>query len=183
MDINNSGKYIFLGGTRSGKSLIAEQVISLGRDAVCYLATAPRKWTESDSEFKVRVAEHQLRRGASWQTVELSAPGDLYGFISNAKIPTVIDSIGSWIASEVNFRPDPLRLIEAIEDCRAPLSFVAEEAGMSIHPAQEVARAYIDALGEINQAIASIVDRAFLVVAGRITELFVPHFVGDENER
>lgn len=181
MDIKNSGKYIFLGGTRSGKSLLAEKAISFGRDVVCYVATAPCQWVVSDPEFKVRVAEHQLRRGASWVTIELDDPEDLYEVIASSKTPTVIDSVGTWLASNVDFVPDTLRLIEAIEECVAPLSFVAEEAGMSIHPSQAVTRAYIDMLGEVNQAISLSVDRAFLVVAGRAMELVRPQFRGDEN--
>ncbi|NNN19717.1 MAG: adenosylcobinamide kinase/adenosylcobinamide phosphate guanyltransferase [Acidimicrobiaceae bacterium] len=177
MDIRNSGKYIFLGGTRSGKSYLAEQAIATRHSQICYVATAPRAWISSDPDFAARVAEHQKRRGANWQTLELARPEDLYELIEKAQIPTLVDSVGGWIAHDDVFVPDFGRLEAAIRSCRAPLSFVAEEAGLAVHPKSQAARRYVDLLGQTNQAIAKCVDRVFFVAAGTATELFTPKFM------
>ena len=179
MDIRNSGKYIFLGGTRSGKSLVAEQAIASGHSEICYLATAPRAWALSDPDFAARVAGHQERRGANWRSVELDAAGDIYDLIENADIPTLVDSVGGWLAHDVDFVPDFIRLEQAIRRCSVPLSFVAEEAGLSVHPESKAARRYVDLLGQANQAISSCVDRVFFVAAGRVAELFSPIYLGE----
>ncbi len=177
MDINSSGKFIFLGGARSGKSQMAELAIAKGHPAICYLATAPRAWSEADPDFAARVRQHQERRGSNWHSVELAAPGDLYGFIERAELPTLVDSVGGWIAGDPNFLPDLERLQAAIRDCQVPLSFVAEEVGLSVHPVSDAGRRYVELLGRTNQAIAGCVDRAFLVVAGRLTELYSPTYL------
>ncbi|MDA8081805.1 MAG: bifunctional adenosylcobinamide kinase/adenosylcobinamide-phosphate guanylyltransferase [Actinomycetota bacterium] len=179
MDIKNSGKYIFLGGTRSGKSLLAENTIATGHSEICYVATAPRAWVMSDADFAARVAGHQARRGANWRTVELDVPGDLYDLIENAEIPTLVDSVGGWVAHDIDFIPDFLRLERAIRRCNVPLSFVAEEAGLSVHPQSAAVRRYVDLLGQANQTIANCVDRVFFVAAGRVIELFSLIFAGE----
>jgi len=59
-------KTLILGGARSGKSRLAEQ---LARDSglpVTYLATA----TPGDVEIQRRIVEHQRRRPAGWKLVE-----------------------------------------------------------------------------------------------------------------
>lgn len=180
MDIRNSGKYIFLGGTRSGKSCLAEQWIATRHSETRYVATAPKAWIKTDPDFARRVADHQRRRGANWQTVELGSSEDIYGLIENAEIPTVVDSVGGWLAHDIDFVPDLERLKAVILKCGVPLSFVAEEAGLSVHPETQVARRYVDLLGQTNQLIADCVDRVFFVAAGRVTELFSPAFLGDK---
>ena len=170
---------MFLGGTRSGKSLLAEQTIATGHSQICYVATAPRAWALSDSDFAARVAGHQARRGANWRSVELDVPGDLYDLIEKADIPTLVDSIGGWVAHDIDFVPDYMRLERAIRRCSVPLSFVAEEAGLSTHPESKVARRYVDLLGQVNQTIANCVDRVFFVAAGRAIELSSPIFSGE----
>ncbi|MDA8270672.1 MAG: bifunctional adenosylcobinamide kinase/adenosylcobinamide-phosphate guanylyltransferase [Actinomycetota bacterium] len=176
MDINSSGKFIFLGGARSGKSQIAELAIAKRHPAICYLATAPRAWSVADADFAARLVQHQARRGSNWQSVELAAPGDLYEFIERAELPTLIDSVGGWLAGDPDFQPDLKRLQAAIRNCPSPLSFVAEEVGLSVHPVSDAGRRYVELLGRTNQAIAGCVDRAFFVVAGRLTELYSPTF-------
>ncbi|MDE3077840.1 MAG: bifunctional adenosylcobinamide kinase/adenosylcobinamide-phosphate guanylyltransferase [Chloroflexota bacterium] len=177
MDIINSGKYLFLGGARSGKSYLAEQAIASRHPEICYVATSPRAWALADPDFAGRIVNHQRRRGANWQTVELDDPEKLYDLIENAAVPTLVDSVGGWLASDIDFVPDLARLKAAILSCPTYLSFVAEEAGLSVHAESLVARTYVDLLGQTNQAISKAVDRVFFVAAGRATELYTLDFL------
>lgn len=55
---------LITGGARSGKSGIAETMaLSLGPRAI-YIATAQAL----DAEMQARIAAHQARRGAEWET-------------------------------------------------------------------------------------------------------------------
>lgn len=172
MDINYSGKVMFLGGTRSGKSRLAEQVLVGKYSSLSYLATAPRKWLVADENFRAKVQAHRSRRSANWELTELESPDQLYQVLASAVHPTLIDSVGTWIASIEGFVPDLDLLERAIRATRVPLVFVSEEVGLSVHPTDAVSREFVDALGLVNQRIASCVDQVFLVVAGRVMEMF-----------
>jgi adenosylcobinamide kinase/adenosylcobinamide-phosphate guanylyltransferase len=62
---------LVLGGARSGKSAFAEQMVEAASATRLYLATGQAR----DDEMRARVATHQDRRGAGWETVE--APVEL----------------------------------------------------------------------------------------------------------
>ncbi len=171
MDIKSSGKYAFLGGTSSGKSALAEQLVAASGPDICYLATAPATWSNGDPEFASRVARHKERRGDRWRLIELLEPDALYDLILNAEMPTVIDSVGAWLAFDDRFEPDLDRLESAISRSKVPLSFVAEESSLGVLPMNTVARDFVDRLGAVNQRIVKSVDRSFLVVAGGLLEV------------
>ena len=42
---------------------------------------------------------------------------------------------------------------------------------MSVHPATEVGRRFVDVLGELNRRVAEVADDVLLVVAGRALRL------------
>jgi adenosyl cobinamide kinase/adenosyl cobinamide phosphate guanylyltransferase len=42
---------------------------------------------------------------------------------------------------------------------------------MGVHPSTPLGRQFRDALGSLNQAVASVADRTYLVVAGRVLPL------------
>ena len=62
----NRGRILVLGGARSGKSRMAEQIVEASSLVRFYLATAEA----GDEEMRQRIAEHRTRRGADWQTLE-----------------------------------------------------------------------------------------------------------------
>ena len=57
---------LILGGSRSGKSALAEQRAQDSGLAMIYLATA----TAGDAEMATRIARHQARRPTHWQLIE-----------------------------------------------------------------------------------------------------------------
>ena len=156
---------LVLGGARSGKSVVAEELASASGDVVVYVATAE----VLDDDFSARVAAHRLRRPATWSTVE--AGTDLPAAIRDLAPdrPLLVDSLGTWVARCDDFAADAGALVDALVPHRAVV--VSEEVGLGVHPETEVGRRWRDALGEVNQTVAAAADRVLLVVAGRTLEL------------
>jgi adenosylcobinamide kinase/adenosylcobinamide-phosphate guanylyltransferase len=156
---------LVLGGTRSGKSEVAERLTADLGPAVTYVATAV---VGDDTDFAARVAEHQARRPSTWTTVET---GDLPTALDTLRGPVLVDSIGTWVASAPEFAVDADALCRACTERDGDTVIVTEEVGLSIHAPTEVGRRFVDAIGECNQRIAEVADRVLLVVAGRTLEL------------
>ncbi|KQO04327.1 bifunctional adenosylcobinamide kinase/adenosylcobinamide-phosphate guanylyltransferase [Paenibacillus sp. Leaf72] len=185
------------GGTRSGKSLFAEQLaMRLGKKGI-YIATS-RIW---DEEMAERVNRHQQSRGAGvfeWETVE--EPLDLAELLekqaqaaaavaSAGEQPPVVlvDCLTLWLtnalmaaeeqagqpgkeADEQLHRQTEM-LIEAIAAYPYPLVLVTNEVGAGIVPAYPMGRKFRDEAGRLNQRVAAVCDKVFLVTAGIPIEL------------
>ena len=152
---------LVLGGARSGKSAVAERLVAESGDDVVYVATG----VATDEEMAARIAAHKLRRPPTWDTVEAS---DLVFAVATLPArPAIVDSLGTWVARAEDFDVDVVALLTALQARTAPTVVVSEEVGLGVHPETEVGRAWRDALGDLNQAVASIADTVLLVVAGR----------------
>ncbi|HEY0001368.1 MAG TPA: bifunctional adenosylcobinamide kinase/adenosylcobinamide-phosphate guanylyltransferase, partial [Actinoplanes sp.] len=165
---------LVLGGIRSGKSAFAEALVA-DAPSVRYVATAVGG--EDDPEWRARIEEHQRRRPQSWTTEETGAdPARLTELLTEAK-PTealVVDDLGGWVAALLDPARQPnddladvAALAAAARACTARLVLVSPEVGLSLVPTTPVGRAFADALGTVNQALAEVCDRVALVVAGR----------------
>lgn len=158
---------LVLGGTRSGKSAYAERVAGTG--PVTYVATA--RVDETDPAHVERIRRHRERRPATWTTVECPDPADLPRVLDQAESTVLLDSIGTWVTGHQDLAADPTVLVAALSDRDGDTVVVSEEVGLSVHPATDLGRRFVDAVGTANQAIGQIADRAVLVVAGRVLEL------------
>ena len=156
---------LVLGGTRSGKSEVAESLAAAAADRVTYVATG----SPSDADMAARVAAHRARRPAGWATLE--ATTDLPELLRAVDGPTVIDSLGSWVAAHPNLTPDVAGLCRALAGRAADTIVVSEEVGLGVHAPTEAGRRFADALGELNRAVAEVADEVLLVVAGRVLPL------------
>ena len=176
------GLVLVTGGTRSGKSAVAERLVADVGD-VAYLATA----SASDPEMVARIGAHRARRPAGWTTIEVGA--DPAAALAQAGERVVLlDGLGVWIAGALHRggvfdEPERLdavtgeirtRLAELVEaaSTRTPLTVVVvEEAGTAPVAADAATRRWVDLVGEAAQRITAVADRALLVVAGRAVEL------------
>jgi adenosyl cobinamide kinase/adenosyl cobinamide phosphate guanylyltransferase len=156
---------LVVGGTRSGKSEVAERIA--GRLAAEVTFVAPGH--ESDAEMSARIAEHRARRPESWATVECGS--DLVDALVDAEGVVLIDSLGSWVAAADDFKVDDDALVSALVARTEPTVLVTEEVGLSVHATTDAGRAFTDVLGRLNTKVAAIADDAFLVVAGRAVAL------------
>jgi len=157
---------LVLGGQRSGKSAYAEGLLK-DEKSLIYLATCEAL----DDEMKARVARHQNRRGAQWVTVE--EPLELATALKNndgTGSPILVDSLGMWVANLLgagrNVEEATSALVKSISDLTSTLVIVSDEAGLGVIPDNQLARQFLDALGHVNQAVASIADRVTFIAAG-----------------
>lgn len=157
---------LVLGGTRSGKSAVAEALAGSAAPHVVYLATGPDETSPADADLVERVNRHRARRPATWSTVECG-PRLVDALAAANDSVVLIDSLGTWLAAHHDFRADVAALIDALARRSAPTVIVSEEVGMSIHAPTALGRAFVDALGLLNQQVATIAAAVGLVVAGR----------------
>ena len=162
---------LVLGGTHSGKSTIAERLVaelaSRGGGTVTYVATA----SVTDEEMARRVAAHRARRPTTWRTVELASSAELPAVLAQLDGSVLVDSLGTWVASAPDLDVDAQALVHALKVRSGSTVLVSEEVGLAVHPATAVGRAFVDALGHLNQTMAAMAERVLLVVAGRALEL------------
>jgi adenosyl cobinamide kinase/adenosyl cobinamide phosphate guanylyltransferase len=157
---------LVLGGTRSGKSEVAERMAAAAGD-VTYVATAVAD--PDDAGFAARIAAHRRRRPASWRTVE-SGP-DLAATLRTVTGPALVDSLGTWVAATPGFEVDVAGLCSALVERGGDTVVVSEEVGLGVHPATELGVEFGDALGDANRAVAAVAGTVLLVVAGRVLTL------------
>ncbi len=162
---------LVLGGTRSGKSAVAEQLTAeaAGSGPVSYVATA--FVDPGDPDHVARVAAHRARRPAEWHTIECGPDADLPSILETVDHTVIVDSLGTWLTTFDDLRPATDRLLAALTARTAPTVLVSEEVGLAVHPPSELGRRYVDAMGSLNQAVAAAADRSLLVVAGRTLDL------------
>jgi adenosyl cobinamide kinase/adenosyl cobinamide phosphate guanylyltransferase len=161
---------LVLGGTRSGKSAVAEKLAARDGRSVTYVATGQA----SDADMAARIAIHQARRDpAVWSTVEATGP-ELADTLAAQPGPVLLDSLGTWVASFADLAPDADRLLGALADRQdrgLDTVVVSEEVGLGIHAPTAAGRQFADILGEHNRRIADQADQVLLVVAGRVLPL------------
>src|SRR4051794_1525383 len=181
MSLDGYHTVLVLGGTRSGKSEFAEGLVAQA-PAVRYIATAAPA-DEDDEEWAARIAAHRGRRPAHWSTEETGTePERLADLIAAAQAgeTLLVDDLGGWLTAglgaaagpfEAGWSAQPARepvaaLAAAIAGCAARLVIVSPEVGLSLVPTSVPGRAFTDAVGTANRAVAALVDAVVLVVAG-----------------
>jgi adenosyl cobinamide kinase/adenosyl cobinamide phosphate guanylyltransferase len=160
---------LILGGARSGKSFVAEQLAGKTGAHVTYVATVN---VDGDTDLANRVMAHQLRRPVSWSNIENNP--HLTKILEETSDTILIDSLGPWLAALPSMDPDIERLCAALTKRTGDTILVSDEVGLGVHPETPMGRSFRDALGLLNQAIAEVADDVLLVVAGRILPLQPP---------
>jgi adenosylcobinamide kinase / adenosylcobinamide-phosphate guanylyltransferase len=178
---------LILGGQKSGKSRRAETLaqqwlaVSPAHQAVLLATALPH-----DEEMRERIARHQADRAARvprMQTVE--EPLQLAAALTKYSAPNtmvVIDCLTLWLTNCLmpytsdNLEPNrPAALAEyagaamflvAIQKAAGPLLMVSNEIGLGVVPLGPQVRAFVDALGCLNQQVAQHCERVTLMAAG-----------------
>jgi adenosyl cobinamide kinase/adenosyl cobinamide phosphate guanylyltransferase len=161
---------LVIGGTRSGKSEVAEQMAQRLGGQVTFVA--PGSVSDDDPEMAARIAAHQERRPSDWRTVECEDEGvDLVETMRKLDGTVLVDSLGTWVSREPDMRVDTRALLDALRARSGSTVLVTDEVGLSVHAPTEVGRRFADSLGLLNAAVATVADRVLLVLAGRVTPL------------
>jgi adenosyl cobinamide kinase/adenosyl cobinamide phosphate guanylyltransferase len=155
---------LVLGGMRSGKSEVAEQIAAGLPAPVTYVATG----TASDADMAARIEQHRVRRPSDWRTVEAGA--ELVARLRELHGTALVDSLGSWVAA-CDMAPPWDDLCAALRERDGDTVVVSEEVGLGVHPPTELGVRFADVLGSGNVAIARVADDVQLVVAGRVLRL------------
>ncbi|WP_240695790.1 bifunctional adenosylcobinamide kinase/adenosylcobinamide-phosphate guanylyltransferase [Candidatus Chloroploca sp. Khr17] len=172
---------LFIGGTRSGKSLCAERYAAQFELPVLYLATA--ELDDEDMELTIRIMDHQIRRPLSWTTFE--QPTNLVMALEHAPPGTVVllDCFSRLVHNLLEAHRDDqaqasASLAEELDAILATtqarnltLIIVTKELGMGLGTDTPEDRAYHDLLGLANQRISAVADEVYLVIAGLPIEL------------
>lgn len=164
---------LVLGGARSGKSRYAEQQALNSGLPVLYLATAEA----GDAEMRARIAHHQQRRPAEWQTLE--EPVELASIIHKHADPErclLIDCLTLWLSNvlfdrhgniqEQLFANQRAALLDALRACNGRVVMVSNEVGLGVVAADAMTRRFVDEAGFLHQDLARICGRVVLVTAG-----------------
>jgi adenosylcobinamide kinase/adenosylcobinamide-phosphate guanylyltransferase len=170
-----------LGGQKSGKTARAESLAAAwlaesSANRAVYIATA-QAW---DEEMRERIMRHQRDRAERvprMTTVE--EPVELaraIGQHSRADTLIVVDCLTLWLtALLMPAVPDPQApaaapplpsVASAVAACAGPLVLISNEIGMGVVPMGQDTRAFVDALGNLNQAAAAACERVTLMSAG-----------------
>jgi adenosylcobinamide kinase/adenosylcobinamide-phosphate guanylyltransferase len=187
-------KVLVLGGSRSGKSAFAEELLDSWLE-VTYLATS--RVDDADAEWAARVAAHRSRRPVGWTTLETTLPSELVrgGAVLVDSVTTwvaaLMDETGVWDAADsagahaadstgahAAERSDDgaaaLQRLAARCDALvtnwvmtpAHVVAVSDEVGLGVVPETRAGRLFRDTLGAVNQRLAATADEVWFVVAG-----------------
>jgi len=159
---------LILGGARSGKSARAQHLAEDSGLAVCYLATAPV--LPDDAEWADRIAHHRAQRPHHWRLVEEErAIAPLISLARSGEC-LLVDCLTLWLSNLMragrDVEAETAALCEALRGTRATVILVSNEVGMGLVPENALGRAFRDAQGRLNQAVAAIADRVEFVAAG-----------------
>lgn len=158
---------LVLGGARSGKSRLAEQLAVESGLARVYLATG-QAW---DAEMTARIAQHREDRGPEWRTVEapIEAPATVVAEARPERV-VLLDCLTLWLSNvmlaERDVEADTGALCAALKAAEGPVICVSNEVGLSVVPDNALARRFRDAQGRLNQQIAALANRVLFVAAG-----------------
>lgn len=176
-----------LGGQKSGKSrraeLLARQWLAADAAHQAVLVATGQAW---DAEMSERIARHQRDRAErvpGMQTLE--EPRDLAAVLALHSHPQrllVIDCLTLWLTNwlmpveEENFESKQAQsqdwkaqlalFLKAIDEAAGPVILVGNEIGLGVIPMGKEVRAFVDALGVLNQQVAAHCESATLMCAG-----------------
>lgn len=176
---------LILGGQKSGKSrraeLLARQWLAQSPQHQAVLIATAQPW---DDEMRERIARHQQDRAVrvpGMATVE--EPLQLAQAItqhSNGNTLVVVDCLTLWLTNLLmpaenlkenkpvaqKGRGQAAMLLGAIRAAGGPVILVGNEIGLGVIPLGRETRAFVDALGRLNQDVAGACQRVTLMAAG-----------------
>ena len=159
-----TGEVVFLlGGARSGKSRLGEQLVEATPGRWIYLATAEAL----DDEMADRIAAHRSRRDSRWRTVEEPAA------LTERSAPDaaiLVDCLTLWLSNLMGAGRDPAQavdaLVQALGTVEGRVVLISNEVGQGIVPDNALARRFRDTAGRMHQAVAEAAHRVLFVAAG-----------------
>ena len=186
---------LILGGQKSGKSrraeLLARQWLdACGAHRAVLIATAQ----PGDEEMRQRIARHQRDRAARvpgmatvQEPLRLAAAMQRH---SRPQTLVVVDCLTLWLTNglmpadptpspsgggqglrqktsqTLDWQAQAAHFFDSVENAPGPVVLVGNEIGLGVIPLGREVRAFVDALGALNQQAAQVCQRVTLMVAG-----------------
>jgi len=162
-------KQLILGGVRSGKSKIAQQLAIDSHLDVIYIATSEAR----DAEMQTRINQHRAQRPSHWQTIEESlCLAQTIEQHADQQHCILVECLTLWLSNLLMLKnSDRLRtelsaFTTLITRLQSPVILVSNESNMGVTPLGELSRHYCDEMGILHQQLAAQCDRVILSVAG-----------------
>ncbi|MES2878827.1 MAG: bifunctional adenosylcobinamide kinase/adenosylcobinamide-phosphate guanylyltransferase [Pseudomonadota bacterium] len=177
---------LILGGQKSGKSRRAEMLardwLAQSAEHRAVLVATAQPW---DEEMRQRIARHQADRAErvpGMTTVEEPlALAEKITELSRPDTLLVVDCLTLWLTNQLMPVPSGIELnkplapvgidsiailLGAIAKAPGPVVLVGNEIGLGVIPMGAEVRAFVDALGRLNQDVARVCQRVTLMAAG-----------------
>lgn len=185
---------LILGGARSGKSRLAQQMAEKPGEKVLFVATGQ----PLDDEMALRITEHKRKRPGNWRTLEIDIKvgQKLKEQIGGAEV-VLLDCLTLLVSniltregrepfsspstgedegegenceaiSEAEKRviDEVEELIECINRHESTFIVVSNEVGLGLVPENKLGRVYRDLLGKANQLLARQADEVYFMASG-----------------
>jgi adenosylcobinamide kinase/adenosylcobinamide-phosphate guanylyltransferase len=170
----NNKIVLLVGGARSGKSTLAQEMAGNLGGKVLFCATAE----PLDDEMRARIETHKRSRPANWDTIEssLNIARALRKTASNYDT-VIIDCITLLVANclgddaasgqaEQAILSEIEALLELMAQRQSNYILVSNEVGSGLVPDNKLGRIYRDMLGQANQRLAKCADEVYFMAAG-----------------
>ena len=160
---------LILGGARSGKSRLAEQIAKDSNLNVTYIATAQA----FDHEMQARIDHHQAQRPGHWTVIE--EPLYLADCLIELDQPNqliLVDCLTLWMSNLLMHENAELqmqqcqKLLDIIPILQAEVILVSNETGLGVIPMGEISRKFVDESGRLHQQLGQIAEKVIFCVAG-----------------
>ena len=182
---------LILGGQRSGKSrraeLLARDWLAQSPSHQAVMIATATAWDDEMVERIVRHQQDRAERVPGMQTVEEPIElGEAIQTHSKPQTLVVVDCLTLWLtnllmpyeivknnqnnlskeAVDQQTRARAASLLIAIKNPSGPVVLVGNEIGLGVIPMGRETRAFVDALGRLNQDVAAICERVTFMAAG-----------------
>ena len=173
IDKDSKGLVMVTGPTRSGKSELAEFLVS-AQQRVSYIATSMNR--ENDSEWQKRIEIHRNRRSSHWKLLE--PPIDICKYLSTLSEDesVLIDSIGGLVEEHIKDSSDKWdeytnELVDSLCERKRLIVIVSEEVGWGIVPSTSLGHLFRERLSAISSCLAKRSIKKWLAIQGHAIDI------------
>ena len=160
---------LILGGARSGKSRLAENIAQQRGIPVIYVATAQAL----DDEMQQRIQHHQQQRPKQWKLCEepFFLADQLLKLDQEHQI-ILVDCLTLWLTNLLLAEDQDLqqqqtdKLLEILPKLKSEIILVSNETGLGVVPMGEISRRFVDEAGRLHQALGQLANKVVFCVAG-----------------
>lgn len=160
---------LILGGARSGKSRLAEQIAQASGLAVHYVATAQA----FDDEMQQRIDHHRQQRPTIWTlTEEPIFLADTLQRIDATGQLILVDCLTLWMSNLLLQQDRTLQEIEChklltlLPQLKSHVILVSNETGLGVVPMGQISRRFVDETGRLHQQLGQLAHQVQFCIAG-----------------